>query len=295
MKFIEQMTTEIQELPEIGEIVIATIKKTGDHGAYVSLDEYDNIQGFLHISEIAPGWVRKVTKYVKEGDKKVLLVKKIQEDRAEIDLSLKQISKEQRKKKLLDVKRFEKEQGILKNIQDKVKLSSKEIDDLEEKLLSKYKSVYDAIIAIAAKNISVIDDLGFSEKIKSTIEELSTKIKLPSVEIRGILEMTSNKPDGIEAVNKSNLIVAENRSEGTWKGSLTMINLAKATLEILKDDLDTPTTVAIQDGTAWVLQAQFSHLFGDEKNIPPGPFEILGVQYKTSILTKIKKLLDFKN
>ena len=158
------MTTETQELPEVGEIVIATVKKTGDHGAYVSLDEYDNIQGFLHISEIAPGWVRKVTKFVKEGDKKVLLVKKIQEDRAEIDLSLKQISKEQRKKKLLDVKRFEKEQSILKNIQDKAKLSSEEVDELEEKLLSKYKSVYDAIIDIATKNISVIDDLKISKK-----------------------------------------------------------------------------------------------------------------------------------
>ena len=156
------MTVETQELPEVGEIVIATIKKTGDHGAYVSLDEYENIQGFLHISEIAPGWVRKVTKYVKEGDKKVLLVKKIQENRAEIDLSLKQISKEQRKKKLLDVKRFEKEQGILKNIQDKVKLSSKEIEGLEEKLLSKYNSVYDAIIEIATININVIDDLEIS-------------------------------------------------------------------------------------------------------------------------------------
>ena len=90
------MATETQELPEIGEIVIATIKKTGDHGAYVSLDEDDNIQGFLHISEIAPGWVRKVTKYVKEGDKKVPLVKKIQAERAEIDLSLKQITKERK-------------------------------------------------------------------------------------------------------------------------------------------------------------------------------------------------------
>ena len=196
------MSTETQELPEVGEIVIATIKKTGDHGAYVSLDEYDNIQGFLHISEIAPGWVRKVTRYVKEGDKKVLLVKKIQEDRAEIDLSLKQISKEQRKKKLLEVKRFEKEQGILKNIQDKVKLSSEEVDDLEEKLLSKYKSVYDAMIEIGTKNISVIDDLEISEKIKKTIDELSKKIKLPTVEIRGILEMTNNKSDGIEIIRK---------------------------------------------------------------------------------------------
>ena len=196
------MSTETQELPEVGEIVIATIKKTGDHGAYVSLDEYDDIQGFLHISEIAPGWVRKVTKYVKEGDKKVLLVKKIQANRAEIDLSLKQISKEQRKKKLLDVKRFEKEQGILKNIQDKVKLSSEEVDDLEEKLLSKYKSVYDAVIDIGTNNINVIDDLEISEKIKKTIDELSKKIKLPTVEIRGILEMTNNKSDGIEIIRK---------------------------------------------------------------------------------------------
>ncbi len=231
------MTTEVQELPEIGEIVIATIKKTGDHGAYVSLDEYDNIQGFLHISEIAPGWVRKVTKYVKEGDKKVLLVKKIQEDRAEIDLSLKQISKEQRKKKLLDVKRFEKEQGILKNIQDKVKLSTEEIDELEEKLLSKYNSVYDAIIEIGTKNISVIDDLKISEKIKKTIEDLSKKIKLPTVEVRGILDLSSNKSDGMEVIRKILLdILKENKDE---KIEISYLGAPKYRLSIVAQDFKT--------------------------------------------------------
>ena len=231
------MSTETQELPEVGEIVIATIKKTGDHGAYVSLDEYDNVQGFLHISEIAPGWVRKVTKYVKEGDKKVLLVKKIQEDRAEIDLSLKQISKEQRKKKLLDVKRFEKEQCILKNIQDKVKLSSEEVDDLEEKLLSKYQSVYDAIVEIGTKNISVIDDLAISEKIKKTIGELSKKIKLPTVEIRGILEMTNNKPDGIEIIRKILLdAIKESQNE---KIEILYLGAPKYRLSIIAPDFKT--------------------------------------------------------
>ena len=231
------MSTETQELPEVGEIVIATIKKTGDHGAYVSLDEYDDIQGFLHISEIAPGWVRKVTKYVKDGDKKVLLVKKIQEDRAEIDLSLKQISKEQRKKKLLDVKRFEKEQGILKNIQDKVKLSSEEVDDLEEKLLSKYKSVYDAVIEIGTKNINVIDDLEISEKIKKTIDELSKKIKLPTVEVRGILEMTNNKSDGIEIIRKILLdAIKENQNE---KIEILYLGAPKYRLSIIAQDFKT--------------------------------------------------------
>ena len=231
------MSTETQELPEVGEIVIATIKKTGDHGAYVSLDEYDNVQGFLHISEIAPGWVRKVTRYVKEGDKKVLLVKKIQEDRAEIDLSLKQISKEQRKKKLLDVKRFEKEQGILKNIQDKVKLSSEEVDDLEEKLLSKYKSVYDAVIDIGTNNINVINDLEVSEKIKKTIGELSKKIKLPTVEIRGILEMTNNKSNGIEIIRK--ILLDAIKESQNQKIKILYLGAPKYRLSIVAQDFKT--------------------------------------------------------
>ena len=99
-----------------------------------------------------------------------------------------------------------------------------------------------------------------------------------------------NAPDGIKAINKNNLLVVEN------KGSLTKINLSDPiTLKILKDNLDTPTTVAMRGKTAWVLQAQFAHLFGDEKDVPPGPFEIIGVQYKPSILTSLKKLLDFLN
>ena len=67
------MSTEMHDMPEVGEIVIATVTKIGDHGAYVSLDEYNNIQGFLHISEIAQGWVRSVSKFVKEGEKKCFL------------------------------------------------------------------------------------------------------------------------------------------------------------------------------------------------------------------------------
>ena len=196
------MTAEIHELPEIGEIVIVTITKIGDHGAYVSLDEYNNIQGFLHVSEIAPGWVRNIHKYVKEGEKKVALVKKVREGREEIDLSLKQISKDQQKKKLLDVKRFEKGKGIIKNVQEKAGLSSKEAEKLEDKLFSKYDSVYDAVVDIATNGIDAINDLKLVKKTADVFQEVSSKIKLPSVEINGILEITDHSSNGVENIRE---------------------------------------------------------------------------------------------
>ena len=197
------MTTEVQELPEVGEIVVATITRVGDHGAYATLDEYNNIQGFLHASEIAHGWVRNINKFVKEGEKKVLLVKKIREGRQEIDFSLKQVSRDQQKKKVLDVKRFEKGKGIMKNIQEKSKLSNSDIEKLEDEILSKYDSVYDGIVDIATNGIKVFNELKLPKKTLSSIEEVSTKIKLPSVEIRGILELTDSSSNGVENIKNS--------------------------------------------------------------------------------------------
>src|SRR5438445_316552 len=107
------MTTAVQELPEVGEIVVATINKIMDQGAYVTLDEYNNIQGFLHISEIATGWIRHVEKFLKVGEKKVLLVKRVNTARTEIDLSLKQISSDQKKKKLLEIIRKERKRSTI--------------------------------------------------------------------------------------------------------------------------------------------------------------------------------------
>jgi len=197
------MTTEVHELPEVGEIVVATISKITAHGAYATLDEYNDIQGFLHASEIAHGWVRNINKFVKSGEKKVLLVKRIKEGREEIDLSLKQVSRDQQKKKLVDVKRFEKGKSIIKSVQEKTKLSDDDVEKLEDKIFSKYDSVYDGVIDIARNGIKVFSDLKLPKKILDVIEEISIKIKLPSVEIRGILELTDNSSNGVENIKNS--------------------------------------------------------------------------------------------
>jgi len=228
------VTTEIQEYPERGEIVIATITKISDHGAYVTLDEYNGMQGFLHISEIAPGWIRSIGKFVKDGDKKVLLVKKINSEKTDIDLSLKQVSNDQKKQKLKDVKKDEKGKTMLKNIKVKAKLSDTDVEKLEEKIFTKYDFIHDAIIDIARNGISVIDELKLPKNVMEAIGDVSEKIRIPSVEIRGVLEVSSNESNGVEIIKKILLDVIKNAKGSQVK--ITYLGAPKYRISVIGED-----------------------------------------------------------
>jgi translation initiation factor 2 subunit 1 len=224
------LSTEIQEIPEQGEIILATVTKVMDHGAYVTLDEYDDIQGFLHISEIAPGWIRSVNRFVKDGEKKVLLVKKVKSN--DIDLSLKQVSKDQKKQKLKEVKKYEKGKTLLENLQEKVNLTDEEVEKLEDKFYTKFDSVYDGFMEIARNGVSIVTDLKLTKKITISIEEICSKIKLPSVEIRGIMEITSDKSNGVEIIKKTLLDVI--KKDSTM--DITYLGAPKYRISIISKD-----------------------------------------------------------
>ena len=224
------MSTETQEMPEQGEIILATVTKVMDHGAYVTLDEYDDVQGFLHISEIAPGWIRSVNRFVKDGEKKVLLVKKVKA--RDIDLSLKQVSKDQKKQKLKEVKKYEKGKTLLENLQEKINLTDEEVEKLEDKFYTKFDSVYDGFMEIARNGISIVTDLKLTKKITTSIEEICSKIKLPSVQIRGIMEITSDKSDGVEIIKKTLLDII--KKDSTM--DITYLGAPKYRISITSED-----------------------------------------------------------
>src|SRR5439155_935130 len=44
------------EWPDEGELVVCTVANVKNFGAFVTLDEYENKEGFIHIAEVSSGW-----------------------------------------------------------------------------------------------------------------------------------------------------------------------------------------------------------------------------------------------
>ncbi len=197
------------ELPEEGDLVLATIKKVTDHGAYVTLDEYNGITGFLHISEIATGWVRNIERIIRVNQKIVLKVIRVNKARREVDLSLKQVSEEENRIKLMEVKKENKAKSFFTIIKEELNYSNEDMEKYIEEIKKEYELLYDVFEDAAKEGLKALEDINIPDDMKNAIVEISNNIKMPYVEVRGIMEITCPKPNGIEIIKKALLSINE--------------------------------------------------------------------------------------
>lgn len=189
------------ESPEMFELVLATAKKSSNHGIYVTLDEYDELPGFLHISEIATGWVKNMDRFIRIGDKKILKVIRIDKERAETDLSLRQVTVEERKLKLIEVKKSEKAKKILQIFKERNNISDEELDKIINILEEEFESAYNALEAIAKNGIEILKNKSIKKDLEKKLYKISKeKIVIPEVQVKGIIELSTSDPNGIKII-----------------------------------------------------------------------------------------------
>jgi translation initiation factor 2 subunit 1 len=191
-----------KELPEVGELVIATVDRITQYGAYVKLDEYEGMDGLLHISEVSSGWVRNVRDYVREKEKVVLKVLRVDPEKRHIDLSLRRVSGKERQDKLLEWKRGKKVESILEIAAANLKLDPKSFSrEVTAKLEEKFENAYAGLEELLEKGEDFAEKLKIPKDWAAALREVARqRIKLPTVKIKGVLQLACPEARGVEVI-----------------------------------------------------------------------------------------------
>jgi translation initiation factor 2 subunit 1 len=196
---LDSKDEESRAFPEVGELVVATVTRITDYGAYASLDEYEGIDGLLHISEISSGWVKSIRDHVHEKEKTVLKVLRVDPRKIQVDLSLRRVNAKEKQIKLLQWKKYRKAEFTLGIVSEKLGVDPKIfVPEMVKKLEDKYDSAYAGLEALIEKGEELASRLKIPpDWAAATIEVAKQEIKISLVKIKGSLRLTSIEPDGV--------------------------------------------------------------------------------------------------
>ncbi len=197
------------EFPEEGELVLGTVTSIRNFGAFVTLDEYAKREAFIHLSEVAAGWVKYIRDHVREGQKIVARVLRVDPVKGQVDLSLKRINDHQRREK---VQAWKNEQRALRLAEQVAQALSKPAEEAIETfgpaLIERYGSLFGAFEVASAEPKRFQKENERSAWAGAFLKVAHENIVPPHVTILGTLELTDAQPDGVEHVRKA-LLAAE--------------------------------------------------------------------------------------
>ena len=224
------------EWPEVGDLVLATVTRITEYGAYVTLDEYGK-EGLLHRSEVSSSWVRNIRHFVREGQKIVLKVLRVDPERRHIDLSLRRVTKREKIEKILVWKKERKAEGLLKTVAEKLGIPPEEIyEKVGVPIEKEFGTLRDGLEKLAREDENILLKLGVPEKIAAALTELAKeKMHVPMVRIRGIFELRCKKPDGVNCIRNA-LLTAKKVESPTTKIRLYAVAAPKYRIEVHAED-----------------------------------------------------------
>jgi translation initiation factor 2 subunit 1 len=191
------------EWPESGDLVIVTIESVTDYGAYAKLDEFDK-RGLLHVSEISSSWIRNIRDFVREGQKVVLKVLRVDSEKGHIDLSLRRVTKRERIEKVMSWKKERKGETLLREVATKVGLTADELyQQAGEKIDEKF-GIYEGFEKAVKEGPDALTKIGVPEKIAVAFAQVGEeRIHVKMVKVKGVLEIRCMKPNGVKIIKEA--------------------------------------------------------------------------------------------
>ncbi len=184
--------------PDEGEFLVCTVKRVRENGAYLTLDGYDEREGFVFIGEIAAGWVRNIRAHIREGQRVVAKALRVRRDRRSVELSIKLVSEERRRDTLQRWKNEQRASQLLRIVGDRAGWQPEEVGGHASELTEAFGTLYGAFEE-AAISPGSLQDAGFEgDWIDILVELADENIVPPFITIRGAFKI---EVWGVEGVN----------------------------------------------------------------------------------------------
>jgi len=230
------MAFKKQEWPEAGDLVIATVETVTDYGAYVKLDEYEK-KGLLHVSEISSSWIRNIRDFVREGQKAVLKVLRVDMEKGHIDMSLRRVTKREKIEKIMSWKKERKAEALIRSVAEKTGLSVEEIYEKAGTPMENAFGLYESFEKVVREGTEVLTKMGVPEEIAKTIAEVAQeRIHVPMVKVKGTIEVRCMKPNGVKIIKEAFVNAKKSEKLGNTKLRFYVIAAPKYNIEVLAED-----------------------------------------------------------
>ncbi|MBR9681129.1 MAG: S1 RNA-binding domain-containing protein [Candidatus Altiarchaeota archaeon] len=184
--------------PEEGDIVLAIVVRVEQHAVFVKLEEYENIEGLIHISEVSKSWVKNIKTHFRDKQKVVCKILDVKNPEY-VHASIRRVSDYDKRAKWDQIKRKKRIENIIEIIAKKAKKTPDEVYSALQPYETKYGEIYFAFEESKKVGVEFFKDTKMDKAIWEVVDK---NIALPVVEVQGNLNLSSTASDGIERIKE---------------------------------------------------------------------------------------------
>jgi len=213
-----------KKYPDVEDLVMVTVKSIAEMGAYVTLLEYNNIEGMILLSELSRRRIRSVSKLIRVGRQEVVVVLRVDKEKGYIDLSKRRVASEEVAK---CEEKFNKSKAVHSIMRHVAETMQKGMEELYVQwgwpLYQKFGHAYDAFkLAITDPN-SVFSGINIEEDVKAClVKNIQRRLAPQPIKVRADLEVTCFHYEGIDAI-KAALKAGENLGTADFPVNIKLV------------------------------------------------------------------------
>ncbi|HLF16357.1 MAG TPA: translation initiation factor IF-2 subunit alpha [Candidatus Thermoplasmatota archaeon] len=196
---------KLNPFPEEGELVVGTVREVQNFGAFVTLEEYPGKEGFCHIREVAPGWVKRIRDFVREQQRVVCKVQGVDTRKGHVDLSIKAVNDHQKREAIQAWKNEQKADKFMQILADRQKTTvAKLTEQFGREVIRVFGSLSQGFQEAAEYGAEVFAQEGLKGPwIDAFVAFAKENIELATVDVAGFVDLQTSAPDGVKHVQKA--------------------------------------------------------------------------------------------